>query len=216
MLGLLVCVVGVVAVMIATEVIWRRKLLHGEVQRKFAHITGGTFAAFWPWLVSWRTIQLLGVAMLAGALLNRYKKFSHFADGVRRESYGEIFSALAIILCASLTTEPIFYALAILHLALADGLAAIIGTRYGRQLKYFVFGQEKTIIGTMTFWVVSVIILGTGLLFANQLIDYQVYAALLLVMPPFLAALENLAVYGSDNIVVPAAALVIFSLASSI
>ncbi|OGL38428.1 hypothetical protein A3B63_00650 [Candidatus Saccharibacteria bacterium RIFCSPLOWO2_01_FULL_49_22] len=208
MSGLLVCIGGVLIILIAVEIIWRYKLLKGELQRKFAHITGGIFVAFWPWLVSWRTIQLLGLAMLVGASLNRYRKFSHFADGVHRESYGEIFSALAITLCAVLTNEPIIFAIAILHLALADGLAAVIGNKFGRKWRYEVFGQEKTIIGTMTFWIVSVIILGIGLLYAAQFIDYETYSILLIVLPPLLAALENLAVYGSDNIVVPVATIV--------
>jgi len=207
MLGVLVCLVGIVAILGISELLWRAKILHGELQRKFVHITGGTFAAGWPWLVSWQTIQLLGMALLAGVLLNRYKKFSHFKDGVKRESYGDIFSALAIILCATLTNEPIFYALAILHLALADGLAAVIGTSYGRAWRYLVFRQTKTVIGSMTFWFVSVCILGAAVLFTSELISFDSYAALLLVLPPVLTALENLSVLGLDNIVIPAAVL---------
>ena len=207
MFGVLVCIGGVAVVLALAELLWRQKILKGEEQRKFVHIVGGSFAAFWPWLVSWRTIQLLGMALLAGVLLNRYKKFSHFEDGARRESYGDIFSALAIILCATLTTEPVFYALAILHLALADGLAAVVGKRYGKRWSYKVFRQSKTVIGSMTFWIVSVCILGAGVLFASDLITFENYAILLIVVPPVLTALENLAVLGFDNIVVPVAVI---------
>jgi dolichol kinase len=62
-----------------------------------------------------------------------------------------------------------------LHVALADGFAAIIGTKYGRAWAYKVFGQTKTIIGSMTFWVVSLCILGIGLLFAHDLIPFSHY-----------------------------------------
>jgi phytol kinase len=214
MSGLLICIGGVIAIIILSELIWRFKLLKGEFQRKFVHITGGTFSAFWPWLVSWRTIQLLGLSMLIGVLANRYRKFSHFADGVRRETYGDIFSPLAIIICATLTKEPVFFAIAILHLSLADGLAAVIGVRFGKKWKYrLLFRQTKTVIGSMTFWLVSLAILGGGIPYAADLISYETYAMLILILPPTLMVIENLSPFGSDNITVPIAAAVALNMA---
>lgn len=210
MSGLIVCLLGVGAILGISEILWQKKILKGENQRKFVHIAGGCFAAFWPWLISWRAIQVLGVVLLAGVLANRYRKFSHFQDGTRRESYGDIFSALAIVACASLTTEPVFFAIAILHLALADGLAAVVGTGYGKKWRYKVFGHTKTVIGSMTFWFVSLCIIGCGVLFASDILAYTNYALLLVALPPILATLENLAILGSDNIVIPVA--VIFTL----
>jgi len=215
MLGVLICLGGAAAIVIAGEILWRQKILRGEAQRKFVHIAGGIFAAFWPWLVSWQTIQLLGLLLLGGVLLNRYKKFSHFTGGVRRETYGDIFSALAIILCASTTTEPIFYALAILHLAVADGLAAVIGIRYKKRWAYKVFGQTKTVIGSMTFWLISLAILSGGVPFTEELIGFNDYVMLLVVLPPVLTAIENLSVYGSDNVTVPVTVLVVLGAAQS-
>jgi len=217
MSGLLICVGGVLTIIILSELIWRRKLLKGEFQRKFVHITGGTFAAFWPWLISWRAIQLLGLAMLVGVLANRYHKFSHFADGVRRETYGDIFSPLAIIICATLTNESVFFAIAILHLSLADGLAAVIGVHYGKRWEYKVFlRQTKTVIGSMTFWLVSLAILGGGIPFAADLIPYQTYVMLLLFLPPILTAVESASPLGSDNITVPIAAVVALNIAQQL
>src|SRR3990167_2862129 len=214
MSGILICIGGVLIIIALSELVWRYRLLKGELQRKFVHITGGTFAAFWPWLVSWRTIQLLGLVLLAGVLANRYRKFSPFADGARSESYGDIFSPIAITLCAVITEEPVIYAIAILHLALADGLAAVIGVHYGKRWEYKVFlRQTKTVIGSMTFWLVSLAILGGGIPFADDLIPYQTYVMLLLFLPPILTAVESASPLGSDNITVPIAAVVALNIA---
>jgi dolichol kinase len=44
-------------------------------------------------------------------------------------------------------------------MSLADGLAAVIGTRYGNRQKYLVLGYTKSVLGTLTFFVVSLGIL---------------------------------------------------------
>lgn len=212
MFAVIVCLAGICAILAAAEVFWRRKILKGEEQRKFVHIGVGVFVAFWPWLISWRSIQLIGFAMLVGVLVNRKQKGLHFSGNIRMEAYGDVGFAVAIILCALLTNEPIFFAIAILHLALADGLAALIGKNFGRNLGYKVFNQHKTVIGTMTFWFMSVCILGIGILFANDIIPFQTYFLLLIALPPILTVLENITLSGLDNITVPMGVIVALQL----
>lgn len=212
MFAVIACLVGICIILAAAELLWRRKILEGEEQRKFVHISVGLFVAFWPWLISWRSIQLIGVAMLVGVLANRLHKILHFSGNIRMDSYGDICFALAIILVASLTTVPLFFALAILHLALADGLAAVIGKNFGKDWRYKVFHQLKTVIGSMTFWFLSVCILGTGLLFANDLIPFHTYVLLVVALPPVLTVLENVTGLGLDNVVVPMAVIIALQL----
>jgi len=212
MFAVIACLVGICIILAAAELLWRRKILEGEEQRKFVHISTGVFVAFWPWLISWRSIQLIGLAMLLGVLINRRQKSLHFSGNIRMEGYGDVCFALAIILIASLTTTPIFFALAIFHLALADGLAAVIGKNFGKDLRYKVFHQPKTVIGSMTFWFISVCILGTGLLFASSLIPFQTYVLLVVGLPPILTILENVTGMGLDNIVVPVGVIVALQL----
>lgn len=207
MLGVTICVAGVAFILLIAELFWREKVLRGELRRKFVHIAGGVFVASWPGLVDFRTIQIIGILLLIGVLANRYKKFSNFTGGIRPGSYGDILSAVAIIACATLTDVPLFFAIAILHLAVADGLAAVIGSAYGKKWKYKILGQQKTLIGTMSFWLASVCILGIGLPFAGSYISFEYYIALILVLPPALTILENISILGTDNIVVPLAAL---------
>ncbi|OVE78539.1 hypothetical protein BVY00_02545 [bacterium G20] len=64
----------------------------------------------------------------------------------------------------------------------------------------------------MTFWLVSVCILGIGLMFAHDSITFAHYGFLLFALPPLLTILENLAVVGLDNVVIPVGVIVALQL----
>ncbi len=213
MLTAIACIFGIFALLVISEILWMYKILKGEDQRKFVHITVGTFIAFWPWLLSYKAIAFMGLALLAIILVNRWRIIFHFRTGVNRETYGDIFFALVITFCALISTPKIFFTLAILHMSLADGFAAVIGQKYGKQWRYKVFRHTKSVVGSMTFWFVSVCILGTGVLFANGLISYGPYVVLLLLLPPVLTVVENIGILGFDNIFVPLAVLLALRLA---
>ena len=132
-----------------------------------------------------------------------------------RRTYGEYFFPIGIGLCALLTTNKLFFALAVLNMAIADGLAAVIGERYGSHFRYQVFGYTKTIIGTMTFWLSALSILGIGLLFVSDSIRFTDYGIILLFLPPILTALDNFSLFGLDDMTVPVVALAVLQLVSA-
>jgi dolichol kinase len=216
MLVIIACLFGVFALLVFGNILSEKKIIAGEYQRKFVHMTVGTFVASWPWLMGWTAIALIGLLMLLVVHLNRSRKFFKFTKNIKRTSYGDYLFALAITACALLTTNKIFFAIAILHLALADGLAAIIGKEFGASWKYKVLRQTKTILGSMTFWFVSLYILGTGMLFAHDSIGFSGYAVMLLVLPPILTLLESYAVKGLDNIVIPVVVIIALRLTETI
>ena len=198
-----VCFFGVMAILLLSETLYRKKILNGELYRKQVHAATGIFIAFWPWLISWRAIEVLGVAMAGVVLLNRMFDVLHITHRVRRISYGDVLFALAVVACAALTDIKIFFAIAVLHLALADSAAALIGQKYGQNFKYKIVGQTKTLIGSMAFWMTSLIVLGVGLIFAHNYISFGDYALLVIALPPVLTIVENLSVFGVDNATIP-------------
>jgi phytol kinase len=217
MLAVISCLAGVFGLLVIAELLWRYKILKGENQRKFTHISVATFAAFWPWLISWRAIQIIALAMAVVVLINRSHQWLHLR-GIKkreRETYGDVMLALALLLCALLTTTKIFFALAILNMALADGLAAVVGTNFGRHWRYKVYHQVKTVVGSMAFWLVSICILAPGLLYAHNFIDYSHYFVLLLVLPPVLTIVENVTGLGLDNIFVPLTVIIALQVAQT-
>ena len=214
MLVSILCVLIVAAILVSTELLWRHKVLKGELLRKSVHSSIAIFVAFWPWLISQHYIELIGGAFIVGVLLNRQFNIFHMLAGLRKGSLGDIDFALAITLCAFLTDIKIFFCLAILHLALADSAAALAGQRWGKRWRYQVFGQTKTLVGTMTFWFVSLLIMGAGGLFAHNYLTYSDYLLVVFALPPVLTALENLSYLGADNLTVPAAVIIALRLIS--
>jgi phytol kinase len=215
MLKLIICLGGILLILLIAELLSERKLLRGEYLRKFVHITAGTFIAFWPWLISWRTIQFLSLIMILVMVTNKYIGFFNYHGKVRRPSYGDYFFAAAIFISATISHNKIFFALAILEVALADGLAAVAGIGLGKKWEYKVLGSKKTVVGTSVFWIASTMILTAGLLAAHDLFTFRDYYYLLLLLPPGLTVLENIAVYGVDNLVIPVFLIIILRLVHS-
>lgn len=174
--------------------------LHGEFSRKFAHITIGSFVAFWPYFLSSNDIKLLSAAFLVTVAFSKYFNIFQAIHSVQRPTWGEFWFALVVgILAFIVPQHPHIYTVAILEMGLADGLAAVVGTHYGNRRRYSVFGSPKSVIGTLTFFVVSCAILA-GYAFVSTGVPSM--SALLLVAISA-TILENISVYGLDNLVVP-------------
>lgn len=215
MLKLIICIGGLFLILLVAELLNERKLLKGEYLRKFVHIAAGAFIASWPWLISWGWIELLSLLMIAVMLTNKRVRFFSYHGKVRRPTYGDYFFAAAIFISALISQNKIFFALAIMEMAVADGLAAIAGIGSGKQWEYKVLGNKKTVIGSMMFWIASASILTAGLLAAHNLFTFTDYYYLLLLMPPALTLLENIAPYGLDNLAIPVFLIIVLRLVQS-
>jgi len=203
MLNFIICVLGLGLLLVASELLGKYKILKGEYQRKFLHIASGSFMAAWPWLIGWGTIQILSLLMIAIMAANHYMGIFNYQKRIGRVSYGDIFLALAVLISSVLTHNKIFFAMAILEVAVADGLAALAGSSYGKEWVYKVLGYKKTLIGTMVFWIATTSILTPGLLASHDIFSFQDYYYLLLLLPPALTLIENVAIFGIDNLIIP-------------
>lgn len=189
---------GLLTLLVA-EYGYLKKWWHGEGARKFAHIIIGVQVALWPMYLDWFEIRLISIALTIGFIVCMRLRIFQSIGAVERLSYGEVLFALAIGGLTLITQSHAIYAAAILHLSVADGLAALIGMQYGKKTRYKVFGHTKSIVGSGTFFVVSVAIL-------------SVYSTAVggISLPWILAGasgatmLENVGMYGIDNVIVPA------------
>lgn len=200
MIGLLIAIVGAGAFLGLGE--WLHKTfphrVGPEFTRKSVHITIGTFAAFWPFFISWSYIELLSLLFFLVVLLAHKTKWFKSIYSVSRKTWGDLFFAMAIGLTALVGPDKWTFTAAILSMSLADGFAALIGQAFGHDNRYKVFGYTKSIAGTATFYVLSLVIVGVCAVgFGNSS-----WTTLLWV--PFVAAgLENVGVAGVDNLLVP-------------
>jgi len=118
---------------------------------------------------------------------------------VQRPTFGEICFAATVGLLTFITHSKGIYAVALLQMSLADGFAAVFGSRYGRNNAYRLLGHSKSMVGTATFVITSLALLtGYGLLSVEGLTAPAVIGIALVA-----AAIENIIPLGFDNLAVP-------------
>lgn len=197
--------VGVI--LFISEYLWHKTHLKGEFARKFVHIVAGSYIAFFPLWLSYGWIMVLAVAFVAVNLLNRYSTIFHSIHAIKRKTWGDILFGVGVFLCASLRPEPWLFVTAILHVSLADGLAAVVGSRFGKH-HYKIFDHVKTPIGSFTFFITSMLIVLVIGVAAGELSNFSV-PAMLIFLPITATLLENVSGFGTDNITLPIAVLLI-------
>jgi phytol kinase len=195
---LLVVAVSFLIILYA-EYLSRRKGLHSELSRKLVHVLGGTFAAFWPFFLSWRQIQVLSLVFLVAMIVSVKFHLFRSIHGVERTASGEILAVLIVLLLSFITSDPWVFMVAMLHLALADGFAAVAGLAWGDHNGYKVLGHTRTLAGSLTFFFISLLIMTAYALWSGN--PYSVVTQLW--MPVAATIAENFAIKGTDNIVIP-------------
>jgi phytol kinase len=86
-----------------------------------------------------------------------------------------------------------------LQMSLSDGLAAVIGTRFGGAQKYTVMGHTKSLVGSLTFAVTATAIL----VVFNSHLPHALSLWLIGGLSVAGSILENLSIMGADNLVIP-------------
>lgn len=197
-------------ILILAEYLSRYRGVHSELTRKFVHVLVGMFVAFWPFFLSWGQIQALSLLFLVVVGVSVKLKIFNAIHAVTRNTMGEVLFAVAIGLLAFICTDPWIFAAAMLHLSLADGLAAVVGLTYGEHNSYRIMGRTKSLAGSLAFFFTSVVIMLWYLSFS----DSAASAVAVLWLPIAATIAENLSGEGTDNLVIPL--LVAFVLTSSL
>ena len=201
-IGIVVLVLGVVVLL--AETIYRRVSANSELVRKVVHISTGNIIllAWWLKLPTWVGIWASVIAV-AIALLSFYIPFLPGINSVGRKSLGTFFYAISIgILIAWFwpTQQYQYAAIGILVMTWGDGLAALIGQKYG-QHPYEVWGIKKSWEGSLTmaltsYFVSSLILFGVQ---GNIWQTWLIPVAIALVA----TGLEAFSKLGIDNLTVP-------------
>lgn len=190
-----------VGLCVGVEVLARRaRLLSPELVRKLAHMSSATFAALLPLVLTFEQIAVLGL-LFAGLMASsqRLRIFRAIHD-VSRETYGEILFPLGIAALALLCPSPLPFAYGVLVLGLGDGLAALVGERFGSRAIPFLH-TRKTLWGTGAFLAVC-FALGLVLLAPTGVSPAYLIAAAA-VMAVALTPIELFLTYGLDNLALP-------------
>lgn len=210
MITIALSLAAIFVVLIVSEVLWRNNKLEPETARKFIHISVGSFIAFWPLYMSWQTIQILAAILFLGVLASCQLGMFGAIHHVKRKTSGELWFPVGVGISALVTTQPWIFCIAILHMSLADGLAAIVGTKWGlNHSSYQIGNHTKSFLGSLTFLGVSIVLCAAAYIFLRSELPGVSLAVFAIV--PFLAtAVESISRKGLDNVFIPLS--VIFAL----
>lgn len=213
MLSALLAVVIIFAILVVSEVVWKRVKVHPELARKFVHISAGTFVAFLPFWVSWGWVQLLAIGFTGVNLANHKLHIFHAIGAVRRQSWGDVLFGVGVLVVALFEPDQWIFAMSMLQVSLADGFAAVAGVTYGNKRgKYYLFTQPKSIIGSSAFVLMSFSVFALGITFSGYFVSTVEMLPLIVILPLLLVCVENLSVFGWDNITLPLITMGILSL----
>jgi phytol kinase len=192
------------AIVLTAELLHRYTQTKPEHVRKVVHIgTGNVMLIAWllelPAWVGITSAVLAGVATLVSYRL----PILPGVNSVGRKSLGTFFYAVSIGILTAIFWNlnlPYYGVIGILIMAWGDGLAAIIGQRFG-QHPYLIFGNTKSWEGTATMFLVSYAIVSI-VLFSVQ---GNIWSTWMVGIPVAIAAtaVESIAQWGLDNLSVP-------------
>jgi len=192
------------AVILSAEWLNRYTLVDPEVSRKVVHIGTGNviLLAWWLDIPAW--LGMSASVLFSGVTLLSYKfPILLSVSSVGRKSLGTFFYAVSIGLLIAifwLQNLPQYAVLGVLVMTWGDGLAALVGQRFGRH-PYIAWGMKKSWEGSLAMGVVSYIVI--CLVFLG--VQGSTWQTWLIPVVVALAAtgLETFSKIGVDNLTVP-------------
>lgn len=192
-----------------TEILSRNGNLEKNTGRKVLHIVAGTLVSFLPFFIkSSTTLLVIGftVLILLYYLVSKNKLTG--IDDLERKSWGIVYFPVSFILLILffIPDKPEIFTLGFLIMTFSDSLASIFGKKIKSE-EYHLTRDKKSVAGSVTFFLVSVIILSLFILFGNGTPDHKynplfVFSFVLIIA--FIATLlEGLSSAGLDNLTVP-------------
>jgi len=177
-----------------------------EIERKAIHMLSALFV--FPLLYSRDLFELLVLSSLIAALRLEFTRFhigrlilfdELLRENERERAAGYFYLLLGLSLLISITHNTSIVVAGILIAAIADGLSAIVGIRFGR-VKRVILGKTRSLEGTLT-----------GFL-ATFLVAFPLLGLKLSLVSSVLYVLNDLFWPGDDNVTNPLIPLVAWRL----
>jgi len=198
----IVVVVGWISTVLLIAVVCRNYFpAQKELSRKIVHIgTGPVIPLAWVLGISANlAIPVAGIITI-GLLINHQLRLLPALEDVNRQSYGTIAYGLSItfLLICLWPENADAVSAGVLVMSFGDGLAGLIG----RQLNsphWVIFGQRKSIAGTLTMAIVVAMIISLLSIISGTFL----HPLLILVITFLAVSLEQISPWGIDNLTVP-------------
>lgn len=202
--GILLSYLYVFTIIGIATLLQKQRLLSNEGSRKFIHI----LLSNW-WILAmalFKSNVAAAIGPFTFVIINylSYKKkwFGAMEREGGKEDLGTVYYAISLLILSLITFSPLSYpaigALGILIMGYGDGMAAIVGKRYGKR-KFRIQGSEKSLEGSLTMFIVSFFTAYIVLSFFHVpgILLYSILIAF------FASIVEAITPHGLDNLTVP-------------
>lgn len=192
-----------IIVMLVADFSYRFFKINAEWSRKIAHIGSGIVALTYPDYIHNHWV-VFALSLSFTIILYASKKLRLFPSifEVDRKSYGELFfvwTSWLLFLLYQYTGEVIYFYLPFSIVVFADPMAALVGKSFPLK-KYKIFGNTKSIGGSLAFFVVSFAL--SYYFFSKTAFSGNVFL-ISLVHAAVLTFVEAISTKGTDNLTIP-------------
>lgn len=206
--------VALVYIYVAILLITTEKLLtkDPEVSRKVLHIMVGNIAFLLPIFVTKEAMAFLaaGPFVLFTFLMSPYTPIKSIRGktSAAGHSMGLVYYAITWTILAYLFFDNmIIIAVGILAMSYGDGLASLIGIKYGKR-KYSIFGDKKSYIGSFAMFIFTFVMMIVAILIYKTVFSYELtitfeILVILAGISLIAAVAEGFTPKGLDNLSVP-------------
>jgi len=214
-LGLLVSFTYIALLLVSAKIFEKKDK---EFSRKFIHIMLGNW-----WIIAMLFFDNVWFAAFGPAVfvvinyLSYKKNIIKVMEREEQDGYGTVYFALALLILVIVSfgiyKNPTLGLVPTLVMAYGDGLAAIIG-KNTKSKKYKLSDTKKSFAGSLTMFLISLVLIGGYLLFMHNDIFWSTsHWPLVSVMMAFcVTAIEAVSGKGIDNISVPISTLLLLVL----
>lgn len=202
-IGIIVSIVFVVIVIAIAKLFEK---FGKEASRKFIHI----FLANW-WIIAMIFFDNMWSAASVPALFVVVNYISHKNNIIKvmergteekEDTLGTVYFALALFILALITfgplNNPVIGLCGFFVMCYGDGLAAVLGKAI-KSKEYKAFGDTKSIAGSVTMFIVTLIIVVGTLLYSNA----ELFVLKAIIISLIITVVEAVSIKGTDNISVP-------------
>lgn len=215
LIGMLVSCLYVSLVIIGARVFEKRAK---EASRKFIHIMLGNwwFIAMYYFTNMW-VAAILPSAFIVINYISYKTNLIKVMERDKKDGLGTVYYAcsllILVIVSFGIYNKPALGLIPNLVMAYGDGLAAVIG-RIIKSKKYKVGETTKSLAGSLTMFIVSVILIVVYLSFEHSTIFWNTahWPLVSIMIAYVITSLEAVSIKGTDNITVPLATLVMLLL----
>jgi phytol kinase len=208
--------VAVVYIYVAVLIVFTEKVISKKYpvqSRKFLHIMTGNIAFILPLFATREVMAFIaaGPFILFTFLMSPYSPIKSMQGKTSEAGHGLGLVYYAItwtVLAYAFFDHREIIAMGILAMSYGDGLASLLGIKYGK-LKYTVFKDTKSYVGSIAMFVCTFLLLVIALLFYQVPVTSRA-AVYLLCMAGVATIVEGITPLGLDNLSVPFVAALMY------